>query len=786
MKHILFILAGLVFWVGLGQTALVAQQITGRVVDEQQAPLAYTTVALRQMDSTLVAGHMTDTLGVFSFQAPKKGGYLLTFMLAGYDGVERSIQVESDIMVETVVLKETVFQMEELVVTAKPTIRMRSDGLSYSVAGSVLAKNNNSWEVLKHAPMVQSSGDDVSILGKSGTVYYINGKPSKMNTTAMRAYLKGLPASQISRFDIITAPDVSYQGSGNFGVINVTILKPETDGFYGYVTLADYQASHNSQQAYANFDIRKGKWGTHATLYGSLQKTEMTQLFEQTLDASGAYTTGDQQTLFNHKEAGGTLEMKYQLSDRQELGAVLGLEFFDKADFNTSQYQYASSQGALLDSTSQNTLNALAPGHDISGSLLYSLKTDNKGSALDLDVSYLNYSNKRSSENAFHTFSDRTFTQNTPYNNQSLAATAKFRQMLSSKANITVGTEWYRAVTHTKDQFHSASVNYQNDFIFDETLLSFYAVYAQVWTNKLSTSLGMRAEYSYYTGEHTVEGLLLNEHYWKAYPSFSASYRISNNHSLSLALQYRLQRPSFNDLNPYITYQSPTSLTAGNPFLKPRRMMAYQLNYVYKYRLFVNLSYLKVLDNITSYTLPYEDNITITKKINASTARNPRLTISYRNQFFNNRWETNLSTYGQYVSNDIRMDSEKVIQDFYNYAVYFDNTVVLWPKKDLKVNVYVGYESRTRSDTYVRDPFWYANVSLMMHLSAFDIRLTAQDVFRTQFSRSRNHLFGVNTYTNSYMDNQRVMLVLSYYFGNKKVKKVGYMPTGSSTVKQRL
>ena len=61
-----------------------AQSIKGRVIDENDEPLAYANVMLQKADSTYLGGAMTDTLGVFVLEtAPQAAMVNISFI--GYE-----------------------------------------------------------------------------------------------------------------------------------------------------------------------------------------------------------------------------------------------------------------------------------------------------------------------------------------------------------------------------------------------------------------------------------------------------------------------------------------------------------------------------------------------------------------------------------------------------------------------------------------------------------------------------------------------------------------------------
>ena len=76
------ILIGFLFF----QFSSLISQVKGIVVDEDNTPLEYATVAIyKQTDKALIAGIVTDSLGAFSFTNLAKGNYFLKVSFIGYN-----------------------------------------------------------------------------------------------------------------------------------------------------------------------------------------------------------------------------------------------------------------------------------------------------------------------------------------------------------------------------------------------------------------------------------------------------------------------------------------------------------------------------------------------------------------------------------------------------------------------------------------------------------------------------------------------------------------------------
>jgi hypothetical protein len=70
----------------IGMAASVqAQNISGKLVDEQEQPLAYANIVLLQADSTFITGQTSDEKGGFHFSKVTEGDYRLKISSMGYE-----------------------------------------------------------------------------------------------------------------------------------------------------------------------------------------------------------------------------------------------------------------------------------------------------------------------------------------------------------------------------------------------------------------------------------------------------------------------------------------------------------------------------------------------------------------------------------------------------------------------------------------------------------------------------------------------------------------------------
>ena len=137
-----------------------AQTLSGKLVDEKNAPLAYANVVLLQADSTFVSGTITDEMGDFRLLKDEKGT-LVRISSIGYTTIYKKvnggdfgvIQMASDAqLLGEVVVKGTL-----------PTTQLKGDAMITGVTGTVLERAGTAENLLNQIPNVSAQGGNVNV-----------------------------------------------------------------------------------------------------------------------------------------------------------------------------------------------------------------------------------------------------------------------------------------------------------------------------------------------------------------------------------------------------------------------------------------------------------------------------------------------------------------------------------------------------------------------------------------------------------------------------------------------
>jgi hypothetical protein len=194
--------------------------IEGIVKDSLFQPMEVATVSLfRATDSVFVKAELTNVDGKFEFADIPAGMYYVMISYLGYqDYKSDNFSIEegqtSFTIPEVQLMGNGLSLAEVSVVAQRPFVERRADRLIVNVENSILSAGLSAMEVLERSPgVIVSPGDAISIRGRAGVIFMIDGKITPMSGTELANYLRALPSSSIDHIEIITNPSAKYDAA---------------------------------------------------------------------------------------------------------------------------------------------------------------------------------------------------------------------------------------------------------------------------------------------------------------------------------------------------------------------------------------------------------------------------------------------------------------------------------------------------------------------------------------------------------------------------------------------
>lgn len=158
----------------LALTKAYAQQISGKVVNEQDMPMEYASVALiNTADSNLISGGLTDEEGKFVVNDTTHCKTLAVRVTSlGYETAYADIPLNGAIR-----MQPQAKALEGITVTGvRKFIKHNASGLTIDMEGNPLAKLPSVNDAIRMMPMIDATSGGIAVLGKGTPEIYINNR----------------------------------------------------------------------------------------------------------------------------------------------------------------------------------------------------------------------------------------------------------------------------------------------------------------------------------------------------------------------------------------------------------------------------------------------------------------------------------------------------------------------------------------------------------------------------------------------------------------------------------
>ena len=609
--------------------------IKGKVIDENESPLPYVSVAVYH-DDKIITGTITNDEGVFTLKVQQSDEELrLTFDFIGYIKEEiKIIPNKAKIEVDDVVLKEIVVMLDDVVVSStavshKSTVEHTSINASANIASS----KGSALDILSASSSVSIQNEEISIRGNKNILVLMDGVPTTITD------LSTIPAANIKSIDVITNPDASYDSEGTGGIINIIMKKENAKGFSG-VLASNYGFNHFvTGNAGFSYNSKKASYRfNYNTKYeDDIINSSLTRLMKE----SGNHIT--QQMISD----------RYTFNNNVSLGADFRI---NKKNTVTVDLKYMSPKLNVK----QDLHNIIENGNIINEENRHNDVTWNRDN-IEAVVMYRHIIKPEISDISFRGSVSKIWGKRPSYyyvgdiiQNYSNSGGSPFisnfqtdykqklnKGTLSAGAKVTYrSNEIYHEFYSLENENWIYSQSFSNDLLHTELIPAAYVMFSSKNIGKFNYKLGLRGEYSIVTLDSKHENIdTKNDDIFIA-PSLSGTYKISDKQDLSLAFSRRIGRPTYPQLNPYMSMVDAMTYEQGNMNLHPEKTSKLDLTYNIKgekFNLFADAYFNYTTDYISQVT-EVIDSLLITTYINAALDMKSGLDLSLK--FYPLEWMT--------------------------------------------------------------------------------------------------------------------------------------------------
>lgn len=602
MRNLILILFLLISFTNYSQTIKNKGKVSGKVIDSQtKFPVEMAIVSIfKQGETKAINGTTTAKNGSFSIENLPDGTYSVAVEYVSYKKkVFENVPIVSTASVVnlgTIALVTQTNELDEVKIISKTaTIQNKIDKIVYSPANDLSTQGGVATDVLKNVPMVSVDIDGkIELQGNSSIRFLINGKPSSMFGASVSDALQSIPADQIKSIEVVTSPGAKYDAAGTGGIINIILKDNKVEGINSSINLS---AGTRLENGSFNLNARHGNFGAGIYFSGNKQLTTETKSssdrisYDATKDSiNRLYQSGRKPFTRSGYRTG--INFNWNITPKDELSASL---------------DYNSFSNNSIGQTIQNQTRSLADGTVFSEVNSERNSTSNlKGNASDWSLNYkktfekedrefdfqFTSSNGKTSLNSGH----KTTYQNdiypvsglrniNPGNDHQKQWSLDFTEPIAKGFTLEMGT---KAILEKLDnKVVTDTLNTDGSYINNQGQTYAFEYKRTIYSTYLSSSFAFfkdfligKAGLRYERTNTTADFVGVNIPDYNTFaPSFALQHKFSKSQSLKFSYNHRIERPDYEDLNPFFNISDPHNISTGNPFLKPELSNRCELGY---------------------------------------------------------------------------------------------------------------------------------------------------------------------------------------------------------------
>jgi iron complex outermembrane receptor protein len=762
--------------------------IKGNVKDSLGSPIPFAAVGLlNAKDSSLVKGALCNDSGAYVFENIKAGSYIIKVEVTGYvQQYSPVIKAESgSITVPDMQMKNSGNNLKGVrIVSDKPFIEHQAGKIIFNVAGSVVSSGKNALEVLNDLPGVTTDDNaNITVHGKGSVLVLVDEKPVYMD---LATYLKSIDASQIDKIEVITNPSAKYEASGK-AVINIVLKKDKNLGLNGQFTTNYRQWLYAGFNENININYRTKKWNFFANTGLNLFHNYSPQTITETVTGANAtqVTFNENSPLVTQGVTGNsTAGIDFMPDSRQTITfSVDGFSFLktDKAMVNNTTVMH--SQNTSVDSSLYNPSVTYYSKTDFVYSIDYKFKIDTNGNELSASLGYLPFRTLNVIQSPIYYFNSMgdimhpqtLSTANEPSIVNVWHSQIDYTHVFNKKSKLDIGAEEQNANTDNDAAFYNVvsgvsviDTTRSNHFNFKENVFAGYVNYYRKLSEKFDFQAGVRAEQTNDYGIQYVHDTSFTRNYFNLFPSAAVNWKVNDANSFSVSYSRRIDRPNYDDLNPFITQLSPYNYSGGNINLLPQFTDNYELDYNLGDLINATFGYINFSNVISQGTYQKGSGFAAYTTLVNISGYNPYyfvLTSTLRPA----KWWTSINTFYTYHDHYFGTFNGNAINNS-NFSYQFQSNNMFNFKHGWKAQISYWYHSSNLSGVEIVSPLSNLDIGIGKHFDndKFIINLNVTDVLATQVYISNQNTPGLSIVQTRYEDSRKVRLSLTWKFGKSQ------------------
>jgi hypothetical protein len=787
--------------------------ISGQVKDISQESVAGAEVQLTQVsDSSVVQRKITRDNGKFTFSGFPAGKYLIKIEATGQQQYisavfqidEQQTAINLPLIVLTPIQQKN---MKEVVVIAKkPLIEQDIDKTTVNVEAMISAATSNVLEVLEKTPGVAVNSDgEITLNQKSGVLVLIEGRQTYLSVADLASYLRSIPGASIDKIELMTNPPARYDAAGG-AIINIKFKKNKKAGFIGNLSTGYSQGISNRVFSSLNLNYNTKKFSIFSNISGNDDKNFGDDQYDRTYYDDSKITTSTAR-LSNYitewmNDVNGRIGLDYSISQKTSFGVQFsGFSRKKKDEMNYSNVFNPLSAGEEIQAYGTNKSRYTNSQHAANANFLH--KFSDNGTELTADFNYINYQNtgRQVLENYIvkpnvNPDSNYLFTYNMPGQLKVFAGNMDYNHVLKNKLTLSAGAKTsFITNDNTTDYYdienNTANIDWSksNRFIYKENINALYANAKKDW-KKIGAQVGLRMENTQTEGHQVGNAAIpenrLKRQYTDLFPSVFLRYSPDSlkKHNITVSSAYRINRPGYQQLNPFLIFIDQFNYRTGNPYLRPSYTTVMELNYSYKQWFRYSIGYDRANDAYFNATQNI-DSIFTSRPENAAKRRMISMAANFQVPV-KKWWRTNLMVIVANFKTEGKIYGTDLSQNINAFRI--QNMHMFTISKSWSAELSGRYTHGIIDLQRALAPRWYVNAAVQKKVmkGKGTFKLSVDDIFYSLKYAETRYTNNAEAYHVEIHDTRRVGLSFNFNFGKDSFNRKKRNVDGADDVKGRV
>ncbi|CAN5411121.1 outer membrane beta-barrel family protein [soil metagenome] len=808
MRNFTTMMVALIMLLSTKTNAQTQVRVTGNITDNGKKALSAVTISLiNAKDSSLAKVALSNSGGKFEIAVTKMGNYLLSYTLVGFEQKYSEvfeIKTGKDIYNYNTSLLPAVAELKGVtIVSKKPMIEVKADKTVFNVEASINATGSNALELLQKSPGIQvDNNDNISMKGKTGVKVYIDGKMMQLDTKDLAAYLKGINSNDIEAIEMISNPSAKYDASGNAGIVNIRLKKNKKFGTNGSANLGFVQGVTPKGNGSVNLNYRDKKINIFSNLSASI---------------------GDYQNILNlYRIQKDTLydQRSVNISSNKNFNVKAGADYFINskntigvmATTSLGENEFKSTTGTEIsyNPTGQYVKSLRAfnniPGNRTNANFNLNYRyIDTSGREINFDADYgLFRGTGRSyqpnyyyggNNNLLYSIINRNYT---PTDIDIYTAKVDIEQKLG-KGKLGYGAKTSFVTTKNTFDFFNDNANgvpvkileKSNSFKYKENVNAGYVNYQQQLNEKWSIQTGLRVEQTNSDGTLSRADDVaqpddrVKRNYFDFFPSAALTWNVNKKHSLNLTYSRRIDRPTYQDLNPFENKLDELTYEKGNAFLRPQYTDNIELTHTFLGFLNSTVGYSYVKDYATQIT-DTTGNATFIQQKNLATQQIISFSVGSTLPI-RKWWNGYANLWYNYQMFDGAIGANAVNINIPSYGAYLQQTFTLGKDYAAEVSSYFNGPSIWGA-TWKTKPQGGVDVGIKKQFmqKRATVKVSATDIFHTNPWTATSDFGGTYIKGSGEWESRTFRVNFSWRFGSNEIKNSRDRKTGLESESSRI